>query len=49
MGKILINKKTGQVEFHIYKDVEDLRKHYKSKHFVCKRGVCEDLAFPDSA
>lgn len=49
MGKKLINKKTGQVEFQIYKDVEELRKHYKRNHYVCKRGACEDLAFPDNA
>ena len=49
MGKKLINKKTGQVEFHIYKDVEELRKHYRRKHYVCKKGCCEDLAFPDNA
>mmetsp|Transcript_35927 Transcript_35927/g.55180 ORF Transcript_35927/g.55180 Transcript_35927/m.55180 type:complete len:103 (+) Transcript_35927:1128-1436(+) len=51
LGKKKKNSKTGQVEYTVYRDVEDLRSHYKKDHYVCKKGHldCLDLAFPDSA
>ena len=49
MGKKKLNKKTGMVEFTLYKDLEELKAHYRAKHYVCRKGFpeCEHLAFID--
>lgn len=49
MGKKKRNKVTGAVEYEIYKDRADLRKHYRARHFACRKPGCEDLAFTDQA
>jgi len=48
-GKKSINKITKQPEFKVYEDLEQYRKHLKSRHYVCRKNECMDLAFSDPA
>jgi hypothetical protein len=51
LGKKKRNPQTGLVEFTVYRDVDDLRHHYRKKHYVCRKNnaQCMDLAFTDQA
>ena len=47
LGKKKRNKKTGATEYEVYKDISELRGHYRKKHHVCKKPGCQDLVFTD--
>ena len=36
-GKKKRDPKTGLIEFELYRDIYDLKKHYKKRHSVCKK------------
>ena len=49
MGKKLRNKRTGQIEFEVFGDIDGLHKHYRKAHYFCRKAGCEMLAFTDNA
>lgn len=49
MGKKKRNKRTGAVEYEVFKDNAALRAHCERKHYVCKKKGCAGLVFKDQA
>ena len=43
------NKRTGQIEYEVFADLDDLHRHYRKAHYFCRRHGCEHLAFADNA
>ena len=48
-GKKKRDPKTGLIEFELYRDIYELKKHYKKRHSVCKKMQCSDLVFENQA